>query len=309
MKIKKSFTFLYMPDDHAEVRQMRISRRAFLATAVALTFLLVLAAFYVAGLWSGSSWLPGGSALLLENQHLVVEIGHMEEQIGLLRKDLVEVYRLQELVSIAVDLDPIDPDVWEAGVGGRAVLTMPQEELPPDRNLSRLGQLEQELDKLLRQARIQHQGYQALLDTLAARDIAREHIPSIRPVDTGWLSSGFGKRQDPFTGKLAYHHGLDFSVPSGTAIRTTAAGVVTTVKHERGFGKVIKVDHGNRIVTVYAHLSQALVKKGQTVKRGEIIGESGKTGRVTAPHLHYEIRVNNRRVNPLPFILDSYATR
>jgi len=309
MKIKSNFTFLYMPEDHAEMRQMRISRRAFLLTSLTLICLLAMATFYVVGLWRGSSWLPGGSALLLENHRLVTEIGHLEKQIDLLRDDLTEVYRLQELLSVAVDLDPLDPSVWEAGVGGRAPLHLPAEDVPPDQKFGHLKDLELELDKLLRQARIQHQGYQALIDTLAARDQVRKHIPSIRPVDTGWLSSGFGKRRDPFTDKLAYHHGIDFSVPSGTPIRVTADGVVTTVKHERGFGKVIKIDHDNEIVTVYAHLSKILVKKGQTVKRGDIIAESGRSGRVTAPHLHYEVRVNNRRVNPLPFILDSFATR
>jgi murein DD-endopeptidase MepM/ murein hydrolase activator NlpD len=309
MGINKSFTFLYMPADHAEVRELRVSRRLFLLSSSGLVVILAFAALYLVGLSQGSSWLPGGSALIQENTGLVTQIGRLEEQITFLKREMAEVYEIQETVSLAVGLDPLAPDVWEAGVGGRVPLHHASLEGVPYVQQDRLTLLESELDKLLRQARIQHQGYLALLDTLDVRTEARAHIPSIRPVDTGWLSSGFGKRPDPFTGKLAYHHGIDFSVPVGTPVRATADGVVTAVKHERGFGRMIKIDHGNQTVTLYAHLSRSLVTKGQQVRRGEIIAESGKTGRVTAPHLHYEVHLAGRRVNPLPFILDSYASR
>jgi murein DD-endopeptidase MepM/ murein hydrolase activator NlpD len=298
-----------MPADHAEVRELRVSRRLFLLSSSGLVVILAFAALYLVGLSQGSSWLPGGSALIQENTGLVTQIGRLEEQITFLKREMAEVYEIQETVSLAVGLDPLAPDVWEAGVGGRVPLHHASLEGVPYVQQDRLTLLESELDKLLRQARIQHQGYLALLDTLDVRTEARAHIPSIRPVDTGWLSSGFGKRPDPFTGKLAYHHGIDFSVPVGTPVRATADGVVTAVKHERGFGRMIKIDHGNQTVTLYAHLSRSLVTKGQQVRRGEIIAESGKTGRVTAPHLHYEVHLAGRRVNPLPFILDSYASR
>jgi murein DD-endopeptidase MepM/ murein hydrolase activator NlpD len=309
MGINKSFTFLYMPADHAEVRELRVSRRLFLLSGGGLVVILAFAALYLVGLSQGSSWLPGGSALIQENAGLVSQIGRLEEQIACLKQEMAEVYEIQGTVSQAVGLDPLAPDVWEAGVGGRMPLHHGDLEGMPYVRQDRLTILEGELDKLLRQARIQHQGYLALLDTLDLRAEARAHIPSIRPVDTGWLSSGFGKRPDPFTGKLAYHHGIDFSVPVGTPVRATADGVVTAVKHERGFGRMIKIDHGGQTETLYAHLSRPLVKKGQQVRRGEIIAESGKTGRVTAPHLHYEVHLAGRRVNPLPFILDSYASR
>ncbi len=309
MGINKSFTFLYMPADHAEVRELRVSRRLFLLSSGGLVVILAFAALYLVGLSQGSSWLPGGSALIQENTGLVSQIGRLEEQIACLKQEMAEVYDIQGTVSQAVGLDPLAPDVWEAGVGGRMPLHHADLEGLPYVRQDRLTILEGELDKLLRQARIQHQGYLALLDTLDLRAEARAHIPSIRPVDTGWLSSGFGKRPDPFTGQLAYHHGIDFSVPVGTPIRATADGVVTAVKHERGFGRMIKIDHGNQTETLYAHLSRPLVSKGQQVRRGEIIAESGKTGRVTAPHLHYEVHLAGRRVNPLPFILDSYASR
>ena len=162
---------------------------------------------------------------------------------------------------------------------------------------------------MLRQAKIQRQGYLAMLDTLSTRAQIRQKIPSIRPTDIGWMSSRFGFRIDPFTEKQTFHRGLDFSVPVGTPVRVTGRGVVLAVQQQRGFGRVIKVDHGNDVVTVYAHLDEALVKKGDHVSRGDIIAKSGNSGRSSAPHLHYEIRIGSRPVNPLSYILDSFAAR
>ena len=162
---------------------------------------------------------------------------------------------------------------------------------------------------MLRQAKIQRQGYLAMIDTLSAREVVRAHIPSIRPTDIGWMSSRFGFRTDPFTAKQTFHRGLDFSVPVGTGVRVTGDGIVIAVQQQRGFGRVIKVDHGNGVITVYAHLSEQLVESGEGVKRGQVIAKSGNTGRSSAPHLHYEIRLWDRPVNPLTYILDSYAAR
>jgi murein DD-endopeptidase MepM/ murein hydrolase activator NlpD len=149
----------------------------------------------------------------------------------------------------------------------------------------------------------------ALLDSLAARRETRDSMPSIRPCDIGWLSSRYGKRRDPFTGRQAFHRGIDFSLPVGTPVRVTAAGTVIVVEKQRGLGRVVKVDHGNGLVTVYAHLQEAAVSVGQDVARGDVIARSGNSGRSTAPHLHYEVRVAGRSVNPLTYILDTYASR
>jgi murein DD-endopeptidase MepM/ murein hydrolase activator NlpD len=307
--LKRKLTFLYLPQDDSRVRQMHLSSGTFLLSVLGLVGVLVMAGFYLLGLWQGSSWLPGGSRLRQQNERLRGEIKSLEQRISVLRQDLVEVYQLQDALSEAVGLAPLDANVWQAGIGGRAPVDQLPGEFLSQAGSGRLAALQGQVAKLLRQARIQRQGYQAILDTLAVRQQARDHLPSIRPVDIGWLSSGFGKRPDPFTGKLTYHRGLDFSVPVGTPVRATADGIATYVGHESGFGRVVKLDHGNRTATLYAHLSKQLVAKGQRVRRGDIIAESGKSGRCTAPHLHYEVRLGGRCVNPLSYILDSYAMR
>jgi murein DD-endopeptidase MepM/ murein hydrolase activator NlpD len=128
--------------------------------------------------------------------------------------------------------------------------------------------------------------------------------PSIWPV-TGRLMSHFGHRDDPFSGHQAFHTGVDISVPVGTPVRVTADGIVRTAEWFGAYGRLIVVDHGNGRSTYYAHLARIDVISGQEVRTGQIIGASGASGRVTAPHLHYEVRVGGSPMNPYPSLAKS----
>jgi len=125
--------------------------------------------------------------------------------------------------------------------------------------------------------------------------------PSIWPVE-GRLMGGFGERTDPFSGEGAMHTGVDISAPPGTPVRTTADGIVTFAGWYSGYGQLVVVDHGGGYETYYAHLSRFTVVDGQEVRRGEQIGAVGSTGRVTAPHLHYEVRIGGNPVNPHQYL-------
>jgi murein DD-endopeptidase MepM/ murein hydrolase activator NlpD len=127
--------------------------------------------------------------------------------------------------------------------------------------------------------------------------------PSIWPTK-GWLSSRFGYRMSPFTGKREFHRGIDISTRMGAPIVAPADGIVSRVYRDRGYGNVVCVNHGYGVMTKYAHLKKTLVKKGQFVKRGETLALVGKTGRTTGPHLHYEVHLNKVAVNPLRYILN-----
>lgn len=126
-------------------------------------------------------------------------------------------------------------------------------------------------------------------------------VPSIWPVN-GRLMGGFGERTDPFSGEGAYHTGVDISAPSGTPVEATADGRVQFCGFYHGYGRVVIVDHGNNYSTYYAHLSRANVMEGQEIRRGEVLGAVGSTGRSTGPHLHYEVRVSEAPVNPYRFL-------
>jgi murein DD-endopeptidase MepM/ murein hydrolase activator NlpD len=125
--------------------------------------------------------------------------------------------------------------------------------------------------------------------------------PSIWPVE-GRLMGGFGERTDPFSGEGAMHTGVDISAPPGTPVRATADGIVTLAAWSSGYGQLVVVDHGGGYETYYAHLSRFAVVEGQEVRRGDQIGAVGSTGRVTAPHLHYEVRIGGAPVNPHQYL-------
>jgi murein DD-endopeptidase MepM/ murein hydrolase activator NlpD len=131
--------------------------------------------------------------------------------------------------------------------------------------------------------------------------------PSLWPVQ-GALMSSFGGRTDPFSGEGAMHTGVDMQAPMGTPVHVSADGIVIFNEWSGGYGKLVKVDHGNGIQTYYGHLSQSEVITGQEVRRGDIIGLSGASGRVTSPHLHYEVRMGGTPVNPYPFLANSMHT-
>jgi murein DD-endopeptidase MepM/ murein hydrolase activator NlpD len=125
--------------------------------------------------------------------------------------------------------------------------------------------------------------------------------PSIWPIH-GWLSAGFGMRPDPFTGDADFHPGLDISAEKGTPIHATAAGTVELAAPSGDYGNLVVIDHGFGLVTRYGHMSQFAVWQGQEVKRGDIIGYVGSTGRATGPHLHYEVLANGKLMNPLQLL-------
>ncbi|MXP26512.1 peptidoglycan DD-metalloendopeptidase family protein [Altererythrobacter indicus] len=140
------------------------------------------------------------------------------------------------------------------------------------------------------------------LARLAIYEQALAGIPQVMPVTNVSISSGFGYRHDPFTRGGAMHKGIDFRGAIGTPIHAAARGVVSFVGRRSGYGKVVEINHGNGLMTRYAHMSAWKAKAGQKVKAGDIIGAMGSTGRSTGSHLHFEVRINNRAVNPRPFL-------
>jgi murein DD-endopeptidase MepM/ murein hydrolase activator NlpD len=302
MRLPKGQGFLFRPASDAAGHGR--PRWTVLVAGGAVTACILLLVLFVGAAYRGEA-----ARLRAENAGLRQQIDRLEQRLALLRADLDAAYHLQETVATAVGVTPLDPTVREAGVGGREAPAMPPLPGLGAADGSRVAALDHGIDKLVRQARLQTQGYQTILDTLQARAAVRSRIPSIRPVESGWLSSGFGVRMDPFTGKPTLHEGLDFSVGVGTPVHATADGVVGEVVFERGFGHCIVVQHDARTATRYAHLARTLVQRGARVRRGDVIAYSGASGRVTSPHLHYEVLVGGRAVNPLPFILEPYAWR
>jgi murein DD-endopeptidase MepM/ murein hydrolase activator NlpD len=145
-------------------------------------------------------------------------------------------------------------------------------------------------------------GLQVMRGDVDRRNRLAAATPSIWPTK-GWLSSAMGKRSDPFTEETKSHQGLDISADKGTPVYATADAVVKMAGYQGAYGNLVELDHGFGLETRYGHLSQFSVRPGQPVKRGDLIGKVGATGRATGPHLHYEVRVNGRLLNPLQLLL------
>ena len=140
---------------------------------------------------------------------------------------------------------------------------------------------------------------------LMTRNLQAEVIPAGRPITRGWLSSYYGMRTDPFSGRRAHHSGIDFAGKMGSDVVTVAAGVVTYSGRRSGYGNLVEINHGKGYVTRYGHNSELLVEVGETVKKGQIIAKMGSSGRSTGPHVHFEVLVNGRAVDPKKYILAS----
>ena len=158
-----------------------------------------------------------------------------------------------------------------------------------------------DVEKLSRELNFEFSSYNEIYDEVKESIHRIAKIPSIRPVKGGFLNSSFGYRKDPIDDVTRFHQGQDITVKSGTEIYAPANGIVKRAYYAGGFGNHIKLDHGNGYTTLFAHLSKINVKHGQKIKRGEIIGLTGNTGRSTAPHLHYEIHHYGEPKNPLDY--------
>ncbi len=166
-----------------------------------------------------------------------------------------------------------------------------------------IRELEEDLATLRVLAAKQEQSFQELTEGIEHRRAKWASTPSIWPVK-GWVTSGFGPRLSPFTGQPAMHRGVDISVPENTPFVAPANGIITLAGWDGGLGNAIKIDHGYGYQTVYGHLNKILVRHGQRVKRGDVIGLVGSTGLSTGPHLHYQVSVNSAPTNPFRYVLN-----
>lgn len=237
------------------------------------------------------------SSLQKENLKLKEEINHLKLNSRKLNDLLNQLLESNNRLRLAAGLDPVPKEFVLMGMGGNI------EELPMEKK-DNLEYTKAEIDRLLNLAKFQLESFSEVSKKLEENERIREHTPSIVPT-AGYFTSGFGLRRDPFTGQIAFHEGIDIAAPSGTPVIAPASGIVTALKWDPGFGLYIEIDHGLGITTKYAHLLRARVSPGQYVKRGDIIAYVGNSGRSTAPHLHYEVRINNKHVNPVMYIIPS----
>jgi murein DD-endopeptidase MepM/ murein hydrolase activator NlpD len=302
---KKFYTVLVVPDASSQIRTFHIAKPFFVAAASTGGLVFVAFLFLVYHSISLNSH-------MLELRRLRMEAGQqarLVEKLDRLEKEMLRMREFDSRLRMAAGLETKDGDGSLAGVGGAepvsagSLLLAAAAHQPPSPET-----LAKELDRLSREVNDRSRSFQELIEQLEAKRSVLAATPTIWPVK-GWLTAGFGHRRSPFTGQRQMHEGVDISNSVGTPIIAPADGVVAYAGPLGGFGNVISIDHGYRISTFYAHLQQHKVSRGQRVRRGDVIGLVGTSGRVTGPHLHYEIQVNGSAVDPARYVIDPETVR
>lgn len=295
---------MILPDETTRVRKYRVPRTM-------VRGLLVVLAVVIFGLGYLITDYYGVKKMVAELDRLRLEARQQQQQLVTFAKsfdDLQgEMTRLRQFdmkLRVMTDLEGVVYPEQIMGVGGEN----PEPFNPLEGELSFQDQtiissMTRSLDRLSTEVTIQERSFQELVEYLEDQKSLLKSTPSIWPVK-GWLTSKFGYRTSPFTGRREMHKGLDIATRSGTPIIAPADGLVVFAGREGGFGNMIILDHGYGITTRYGHCSSLDVKLGQKIKRGDIVARVGNTGRSTGPHVHYEVAVNGVSVNPSRYILN-----
>jgi len=237
-----------------------------------------------------------------ENSRLAQEIGELHGRLSSLSDTLSRISQRDARIRVLANLEPIDPQVQAAGIGGPTLASRPGL-LNAGPAVRRSEEIRVDLNALIRRANLLASSFEEAKDSLAIHSQRLAATPSIMPTQ-GWLTSAFSSmREHPILHIARPHEGIDVTAPMGSPIEAPAAGVVTDAGWESGYGNTVTIDHGYGITTKFAHASKLLVKTGQRVQRGQRIALVGNTGLATGPHLHYEVHVNGRPVDPLKYVL------
>jgi len=301
----RRWTLLLFGDDPNGVRQFSISARFLKAVAggVAVVTVAFLGLFSVL-LFNGAAQLRARH-LAQENKLLSTELEAFRNKVDGLEERLAGLSEQDSRIRTLAGLDETDPEILEVGIGGPG-LDMP--EAHPlwslDSTLSKSAfSVEYDLNALERRARLLTESMAEASDSLSAHNDLLRSTPSILPA-AGVLSSRFStSRLHPIHHRELPHEGIDVSAPLGTPILAAAKGIVTYSGWMAGLGNTVEIDHGYGYVTRYGHASKLLVQRGQAVTRGEVIAQVGSTGISTSSHLHYEVRIGGKAVNPMNYVI------
>jgi murein DD-endopeptidase MepM/ murein hydrolase activator NlpD len=302
----RRYTILIADRTSGVVRRVTISARPAVAVACAMVTLPVLIG--VGAAWKAKSDVAGlyssHQSLELENASYRSATEELSGQIESLQSAIADLGARAALdPSLARTMEKLPALVKARAMGGSVATTTPsrQQDTTYTRTLSALSNPEDTFGLLRTLLEGLESRLQSVRTNVEKRNALAEATPSIWPAH-GWLSSGMGPRMDPVNGSSDYHAGLDIAGEKGQPIYATAAGVVTQAGYQGAYGNLIVVDHGFGLETRYGHLLDFAVQKGAHVKRGEMIGRLGATGRTTGSHLHYEVMANGRLLNPLQLL-------
>ncbi len=245
---------------------------------------------------------PKQKQLKQDNSDLLARYAILDKKAEQLTAVLEDIqHRDDNIYRIIFEAEPIASEIREAGFGGVNRYKM----LENYNNAELIINTSKKLDKLSKQLYIQSKSFDEVFEMAKKKEEMLAALPAIQPVsnkDLTRMASGYGYRTDPVYKTIKFHAGMDFTAPRGTPIYATGDGkIIQANAAARGYGNHVRIDHGYGYVTLYAHMNKMAVVKGQKVKRGDVIGYVGNTGKSVGPHCHYEVRKNGNPINPVNF--------
>ena len=306
---------ILISDGLARTRSVSLTPRHLIATAFAAMLAICAATvglYWLTLRYAADARIPALQQLVLSANESEAERGRtfvqqnlnaMAVKLGEMQAQLTRLDALGERLSSLAGFRPQEFRFSEApGLGGAAPTLMPSQ------NLS-LGEFSDKLATLSRNVEARGDLLGLLEAQLFEQAVKKKMLPTMMPVKAPYNASAFGRRVDPFTGQWAMHEGIDFLADAGSPIVAAAAGVIVFSGFHPQYGYMIDIDHGNDLVTRYAHASRLYAKEGDVVQRGHKIGEVGSTGRSTGPHLHFEVRYRGAAQNPAKFLVSNAQAR
>lgn len=251
---------------------------------------------------------PKERGLKRENNQLMLQYEILNKKLEGLTVVLEDIQQRDDNIYRAIfGAEPYPKSIREAGFGG----VNKYRELEGMENADIVINTAKKLDKIKKQIYIQSKSYDEIVDLARNKEAMLKAIPAIQPISNSDLkrtASGWGYRIHPIYKIRKFHYGMDFTANTGTEVYSTGDGIVEEIESSRrGYGNKIIINHGFGYKTLYAHLNSFNVKRGQSVKRGDVIGYVGSTGLSTAPHLHYEVHLNNKKVNPINYYFNDLS--
>jgi murein DD-endopeptidase MepM/ murein hydrolase activator NlpD len=295
---KKHYSFIIVPHHKGQSKKISLTEKRVKILAGVLSFIAILLIVFLVDYFTMNVTRQKYKTLSDENARQKETIAQYKLAVNKLRKNIDSFEEYAKKINVMAGLK--SPEVLrELGVGGGGRGEGQQSSIsngaidPGLKNAESIAQKAQGVDKNL----------DTLVRFFEDKSYRLATTPSIYPT-AGWQTSSFGKRKDPFTGEDEFHYGIDVAASHGSPVFATADGTVIKIKTEKIGGNVVIINHGGGVTTVYCHLSKFNVKVGQKVKRKDVIGFVGQTGKAIGPHVHYEVRKNGRAVNPYHYILE-----
>jgi murein DD-endopeptidase MepM/ murein hydrolase activator NlpD len=289
---KRYSTIIFVPHARAKFRKLKVSHRLLFSMVSLVASSICLSSFFSVQYFTSLSQTHELSKLRRENKELQVANESFSKSVESLRTQLRTVEDRTRKLAIIAGISTLD-ETSQGGVGG---VRQNDEFASPYRD---------DIDKMSFRSQRLNRDLSVLEEKFVAQSQLLSSTPSITPV-RGILTDGFGGRSDPFTGERGTHNAVDISSALGQPVKAPADGIVVKAEWANGYGNVIYISHGYGYSTRYGHLQSFAVRPGQRLKRGDVVGYVGSTGRSTGPHLHYEVRLNNNPVNPLEYILNAF---